>query len=142
MLLFCAPLAAELHIDTPLSFGEIAIRNNNTVSTVSISRNGNQTSTSQIFIVKPGTPGVYTLSGMPPYTTINLSAQVPILSAATFPGARFSITAIDMPASVRTDATGSAQFRMGATLSTSGNPAEHYQSVASYLLFIDLDLAY
>lgn len=142
LLLFCSPLSAELNVDTPLNFGEIAVRDNNTVSTVSISRNGNQTSTNQIFIIKPGTPGVYTLSGLPPFATINLSVQLPILSAATFPGARFSITAIDMPASVRTDATGSVQFRMGATLSTSGDPAENYQSVADYLVFINIDLAY
>lgn len=142
LAVFTTKAAAELSIDSPLSFGEIAVRHNNGVSTTSITRLGAQSSTHQILIIRPGTPGVYTLSELPPYTTINLSAPVPVSSEATHPGARFSVSAIDIPASVRTDATGSVQFRMGATLSTSGNPAENYQSVADYLVFINIDLAY
>lgn len=142
LLLLTTSASAELFIDSPLSFGEISLRHNNGVSTTSITRLGAQSSTHQIRIIRPGTPGIYTLTGLPPYTTISISAPVPVISEATHPGARFSISNIDLPSSVRSDGNGSAQFRMGATLSTSGDPAEHYQSVADYMLFINIDLAY
>lgn len=134
--------SADLSIDSPLSFGEISVRHNSGVSSTSVTRLGAQSSSHQIRVIRTGTPGIYTLSGLPPYTTINLAAPVPVLSEATYPGARFSIDAVDIPSSVRTDASGSVQFRVGATLSTSGDPAENYQSAADYLIFVNIDMTY
>jgi len=143
LLLISAPLAADFIVDSPLSFGEIAIRNNNSVSTLTIHRNGAYQSTNQIYIIKPGSPGVYTLNGITPFTTVNLSADLPATSAMPFPGtAQFSITAVDMPSSINMGPTGSAQFKVGATLSTSGNPANNYFSGTDYVIFLNINIDY
>jgi hypothetical protein len=140
---YAAAAFAEFDTDSPLSFGEIAIRHNNSVSTTTMSRNGMQTSTNQIYIIRPGTPGIYTLSGLPPYTTVNLSVDLPAYSAMAYPGtAQFQINAVDIPSSINMGNTGVAQFRLGATLSTSGNPAENYYSGADYTVFLNLNLVY
>lgn len=140
---YCFSAWAEFNIDSPLSFGEIAIRHNNSVSTTTITRNGMQTSTNQIYIIRPGTPGVYTLNSMPTFTTINLSVDLPAYSAMAYPGsAQFVINAVDIPSSINTGSSGLVQFRVGATLSTSGNPAENYYSGADYNIYLNLQLVY
>lgn len=142
LLLFCSSATADLVVDAPLSFGEIAIRNNNSVSTVSINRNGNQISTNQIYIVKPGTPGVYTITGLSPYTQVNLSVDLPAYSNESYPNtAQFQFTAVDMPNSLNLGPSGSAQFRMGGTLSTSGN-SRNYYSGAKYTIYLNLNIDY
>jgi hypothetical protein len=143
LILFVAPAMAEFTIDTPLHFGEIAIRNNNSVSTVSILRDGTQQSTNQIYIVKPGSPGVFTLSNYPPYTNINLSVDLPATSNMSYPQtAQFSITSVDLPSSINTGSLGIAQFKMGAILSTSGNGTRQYYSGATYQIYLHLNLDY
>ena len=137
------PLAADLNIDTPLSFGEIVVRSNASASTVTVYRNGAFQSTNQVVIIKPGNPGVFTINGLPPYTTINLSVDLPASSSMNFPQtAQFTITAVDIPSTVNLGATGSTQFKMGATLTTSGNPANQYYNGAEYLIFLNLNLDY
>lgn len=138
-----APLAADLNIDAPLNFGEIVVRSNASASTLTIFRNGAFQSTNHILIIKPGTPGVFTINGLPPYTTINLSVDLPASSSMNFPQtAQFTITAVDIPSSVNLGPTGSTQFKMGATLTTSGNPVNQYYSGAEYLIFLNLNLDY
>jgi hypothetical protein len=138
-----ASLAADFSIDVPFSFGEIAVRNNSSVSTVTISRHGIQQSTNQILILKTGAPGVFTVSGLHPYTIINLSVDLPAHSAMPYPNtAQFELTSVDIPSSVNLGPTGSAQFKMGGTLSTSGNPSEHYYSGGQYVIYVNLNLDY
>jgi hypothetical protein len=142
-MLFTAPVLADFTIDNPLNFGEIAVNGNDVVSRTQLSRNGTQVSNNRIYILKAGSPGVFTLSAMPPYTTVNLSADLPATSAMAYPDtAQFSITAVDLPSAVNTGASGSVQFKMGGTLSTSGNPANNYYSGAEYLIFLNLNLDY
>lgn len=138
-----SPLLADFAVDNPLDFGEIVVRSNNGVSTVSISRAGTQLSTNHILILTPGSPAVFTLSGLAPYTIANLSVDLPAFSMMAYPGtAQFAITAVDLPASVSLGPSGSVQFRMGGTLSTSGNPAENYYSGAPYQIFLNLNIDY
>jgi hypothetical protein len=143
-LLFLAmPAAADFIIDSPLNFGEIAIRSNASVSTLTVYRNGASQSTNHIFIIKQGSPGVFTLNGLPPYTTVNLSVDLPAISATPYPDtAQFSLTAVDIPASINMGATGSAQFKLGGTLSTSGNPANNYYSGAVYTVYLNINIDY
>lgn len=143
LLFLSAPVAADFSIDAPLNFGQIAIRSNNSVSTVTVYRNGAYQSTNHIFILQPGSPGVFTLSGMTPYTNINLSADVPASSAMPYPQtAQFSLTAVDLASAINTGPSGTVQFKMGGTLSTSGNPAENYYSGANYLIYVNINLNY
>lgn len=142
-LLVSMPSAADFIIENPINFGEIAIRNNTSVSTVTIHRNGAFQSTNHIFIIEPGSPGVFTLNGLPPFTTVNLTADLPVSSTSPIPDtAQFTITAVDMPSSINMGPTGSAQFKVGGTLSTSGNPAKNYFSGAEYLIFLNVNIDY
>ena len=137
------PLAADFSIDVPFNFGEIAIRNNNSVSTVTLSRNGIQHATNQILILKTGTPGVFTISGLPPYTIINLSVDLPAYSAMSYPNtAQFEMTSVDIPSSINLGPTGAAQFKIGGTLRTSGNSSENYYSGGNYVIYLNLNLDY
>lgn len=137
------PVIADFITDQPLHFGEIAITSNASVSTVSISRNGAQQITNHIFLIKPGSPGVFTLSDFAPYTTVNLSVELPATSSMAYPQtAQFTVTAVDIPSSVNLGPSGSTQFKMGGTLSTSGNPANNYYSGADYLVFLNINLDY
>ena len=80
---------------------------------------------------------------MPTFTTINLSVDLPAYSAMAYPGsAQFVINAVDIPSSINTGSSGLVQFRVGATLSTSGNPAENYYSGADYNIYLNLQLVY
>lgn len=134
---------AELIVDSPLNFGELAVRSNAIVSSVRLERSGAQTSTHHIIIVKPGSPAVFTITNLPGYTTINLSADVPAVSRVAYPNAaQFSITDVDLPTSINTGPTGTVQFKMGGTLSTSGNPTQHYYDGAQYEIYINLNLDY
>lgn len=143
LLLITPFVRAEFSIDTPLNFGEIVIRSNSVVSSVSISRNGNQHSTNHILILKPGTPGVFSLTGFPPYTVVNLSVDLPAYSNMLYPQtAQFELTAVDMPETLNLGATGGAQFRIGGTLSTSGNPLQNYYSGADYVIYLNLNIDY
>lgn len=136
-------VAADFIVDNPLKFGEIAIRSNAIVSTVSISRTGSQISTGHIFVIHPGEPGVFTLVDFPPFAVVNLSVDLPAFSNMSYPNtAQFEISAVDIPSSVNLGGTGSAQFKMGGTLRTSGNPANNYHSGADYLLFLNLNIDY
>lgn len=142
-LLVSLPSAADFIIDSPINFGEIAIRNNTSVSTLTIHRNGAFQSTNHIFIIEPGSPGVFTLNGLPPFTNVNLTADLPVSSTSPIPDtAQFTITAVDMPSSINMGPTGSAQFKVGGTLSTSGNPAKNYFSGAEYLIFLNINIDY
>jgi hypothetical protein len=137
------PVAAEFTIDNPLSFGEIAVTSNASVSTVSISRSGSALSTNKIYIIRPGSPGVFTLSNFPPYTIANLSVDLPAYSAMMYPNtAQFTMTAVDIPSSVNMNAAGNAQFKMGGTLSTSGDPTKNYYSGADYVIYLNLNIIY
>tara|TARA_R100000656_G_C3933021_1_gene125229 strand:+ start:199 stop:660 length:462 start_codon:yes stop_codon:yes gene_type:complete len=143
-LLFASTTSvADFTVDNPLNFGEIAIRSNTSVSTVSIYRNGSYQSTNHIFILKPGSPGVYTLSNFAPYTTVNLSVDLPATSSMSYPQtAQFSLTSVDIPSSINMGATGSAQFKLGGTLSTSGSPANNYFSGADYIIYLNINIDY
>lgn len=143
LLLIAVPVTADFTVDNPLNFGEIAVSRNDVVSTTQISRNGTQVSNNRIYILSAGSPGVFTFSGLPPFTNVNLSVDLPASSAMAYPGtAQFTITAVDIASSINMGSTGSAQFKMGGTLSTSGNPAQNYYSGAEYLIFLNLNLDY
>lgn len=137
------PATADFIIDSPLDFGEIAVRSNASVSTLTVYRNGASQSTNHIFIIKPGSPGVFTLTGLAPYSTVNLSVDLPATSAMPYlDTAQFSLTAADIPSSVSVGASGNAQFKLGGTLSTSGNPANNYYSGATYTIYLNINIDY
>jgi hypothetical protein len=137
------PAVADFSIDSPLSFGEIAITSNNTVSTLSVSRGGAALSTGSIYIIHPGSPGVFTFSGIAPFTVASLSVDLPAFSTMGYPNtAQFEMSSVDIPSSINLGPTGSAQFKMGGTMRTSGNPAKSYYSGVDYVIYLNLNITY
>ncbi|NVK54237.1 MAG: hypothetical protein HWE26_01370 [Alteromonadaceae bacterium] len=128
--------------DNAFSFGKIAVTNNSSVSSIQMSRSGRASATNNIYIIELGTPGVYSLTDMPPYTVINFSANVPAYSSSTIPGTQqFILRAVDMPSSVNTGQAGIAQFTIGGVLETSGLGGT-YISPASYNIDLAIDISY
>lgn len=141
-LLTTSAVWAELDLIQPLQFGKIAITGNSSVSVTSVRRNGSQTSSNKILIIERGHPAIIQLSNYPAYTTLSLSASPPFYSGAAYPGTeQFAITAVDMPATVRTDPTGQVQFNLGGTLSTSGVGGVYYSN-AVYEMYIDIEISF
>ncbi|MDC8829762.1 hypothetical protein [Alteromonas gilva] len=107
-----------------------------------MSRTGRASATNSIYILELGTPGVYSLTDLPPYTVINLTANVPAYSSSTIPGTQqFVLRAVDMPASVNAGPAGIAQFSIGGVLETSGLGGT-YISPASYNIDLAIDISY
>ncbi|WP_102795100.1 hypothetical protein [Bowmanella denitrificans] len=142
LVFFSSGLKADLLTDANFYFGRIAITNNSIVSTTTVPVNGNQTSTNHILVIEPGQPGVYTLTDLPPFANVSVSADVPAFSSSPLPGTeQFTITAVDIPSTLKADATGSVQFKMGGTIATSGTGGS-YVSPADYMIVININITY
>ena len=138
----CAKAHAALLVDNDLSFGKIAISNNNVVSSVQVSRDGKSAATGKIYILEIGKPGVYTLTEFPPYALVSLSADVPAFSSSTIPGTQqFTISSVDMPDTINVGGDGSVQFKVGGVLQTSGVGGT-YLGPATYQIYLNIDITY
>ncbi|WP_164078288.1 DUF4402 domain-containing protein [Alteromonas facilis] len=135
-------VVAALIVDSPLNFGRIAITNNSVVSSLQMTRNGQTTATNNIYVLEIGTPGVYTVTELPPYSLLTLTADTPAFSGSTIPGTeQFTLTAVDIPASVPVNVSGTAQFSVGGVLETSGNGGS-YIGPATYEITVNINLTY
>lgn len=136
------PAYGDITVTQQLSFGKIAITSNASVSTTTVRRNGSQQSTNKILVVQSGEPAILQLSNFPIYTTMNLSANTPVSSAMGYGGTeQFTITALDMPASVKTDLAGQATLIIGGTLATSGLGGVYYNE-AVYNIYLEIEFSY
>ncbi|MBT1065217.1 DUF4402 domain-containing protein [Bowmanella sp. Y26] len=140
--LICTLANADLLIDTPFTFGRLAISDNSQVSSTTLARNGNQSYTGRLLVIEKGTPGTYTLTELPPFTSFSLTPSLPAYSSVAIPGsAQFVITALDIPPTVKADINGDAQFTIGGTLTTSGN-GQPYLGPADYQIMLDIEISY
>jgi hypothetical protein len=140
--LFPITALSNVLVSQPLNFGKIAITSNATASTTSLRRNGSQTSTNKILIVEKGMPAILQLSNFPIYATISLSAVTPVSSSMPYAGSeQFTITALDMPASLNVNGLGEATLQVGGTLATSGLGGGYYND-AVYHIYIDIEFSY
>lgn len=104
-----------------LSFGSVAISDNNTKQTLRIGIDGRVSSDIGIIPVLPGTPGQFTLIGFPPHQSLTIEFDTLVLSAAGDGlGQTFTVGFSYLPL-VTTDANGEATINFGATLTTSGD---------------------
>jgi hypothetical protein len=143
-LVFFCPIAAKANIDIvqQLSFGKLAIVSNASVSTTTMRRNGTQLSTNKILIVEQGRPALIQLTDFPIYTTMTLTANTPVTSSMAYGGAeQFTVTALEMASTIKTDNLGQANFLVGGTLATSGNGGSYFNN-ATYDIYIDIELSY
>lgn len=140
-LLSCFAFSFDFITDNELSFGLLAIPKNNNISSVIVTRSGRTSSTGSIFILEPGTPGEHTITGLAPYTYVNLSVSTPVEPIDTYSGPTLRITAIEMQSAGNANANGELSFFMGATLSTSGD-GNAYLSGATYNFRIPIEITF
>jgi hypothetical protein len=142
VMLLSTNTCAALLTDSAFSFGKIAITNNASVSTVQMSRSGRAAATGNIYILEIGQPGVYTLTELPPFAIVSMSADLPASSSSTIPGTQqFTISVLDIPDTLNVDASGTVQFKVGGVLQTSGLGGT-YVGPATYQILLNIDISY
>lgn len=110
----------------PLSFGVIALKNNNASYSMRISFAGQVQTDPAIVIIEPGHPAIYELTDFPKNTPLNVSIIVPStqtqLAGASDPTtSQFTITDHHTFSPIATtDNLGNVIINVGATLTTSG----------------------
>ena len=142
LLILSNKVCAAFLIDTEFYFGKISVTDNTIISSVQISRTGRATATGKLYILEVGQPGVYSLTELPPYVVVSLSANLPAFSTSAIPGTQqFNISAVDMPDTVNADFSGTIQFTVGGVLQTSGAGGT-YIGPADYQILSDIDISY
>ncbi|WP_157822439.1 hypothetical protein [Psychromonas sp. Urea-02u-13] len=132
VFLFCVfskSLFAGVLAVNELSFGTVVVTDNSVVSTVSIDLlSGNTFVTNKMLVLVPGQLGEFLLYGLPPYTSVNLSANVitPQTTSGGVPSEQFTLGNLTVEPSLTIDENGEGIFFVGGTLSTSGNGNNNY----------------
>jgi len=134
-----APEITELQA---LNFGAIAVRDNTVVSTVRVSANGSPSYTGQVLFVSAPSPGVYRVTGLPPFVTLSLSMlSSPATMSGQVGGATLTVASpLTQPSELRTNAQGEVEFRLGASMNTSGNSTLYEDGV--YQAYPTLELSF
>jgi|GEM_PF-1370515 len=137
---WAAPEMTELQA---LDFGTIAVRDNASVSTAKVSANGTPAYTGSILFVTAPTPGRYRISGLPPFVTVTPSLLA--ITAAVegqVGGAVLTLSQpVLQPADLRTNAQGEVEFRLGASMTTSGNTTPYADGVYRAFPTLELDFS-
>lgn len=124
------PAAAQTVVELdPLSFGTFVVPSNAAVSTLTVPLNGSVSTTGSIIALTQGVAGRYRVGGLPGNAIVDIDiTAAPLFGPALPPSQYFQITAFDHPPTVTTNASGTATFRLGATLSTSGSGVPYTDS--------------
>lgn len=123
-LLVAPALSAAPELETlhELDFGRVALSDNHSTAELRLSNQGNPASNAGFIVVGHGEAGEYRLQGLPPHTRLSLSFVGAPLSANGF-GLPPFLQADNFlpPAELRTDASGSVEFRLGGHLYSDGS---------------------
>lgn len=115
---FCQPLLAAITEEEPLNFGTFAIAGNDTVSTLTVRKNGGTPIyTNKIYPLAHGSPGQYRLTAFPAFTILVVNIPNFTLQRTAAPSLLVEDFTFD---SIISDANGAALLNVGATLKTSG----------------------
>lgn len=111
-----------------LSFGSIAVISNDTQEFVRVSHSGTVSTSTHVMVVSPPTTGEFILSNFPANQRLNISGQalLPSSTSVQYSSEQFSLTDVDVPSVIFSDASGSALLPVGGTLSTSGSGNNAY----------------
>ncbi len=117
-VLVAAPSVTE---DVSLDFGILAVKNNDSVSTLRIASTGGVTSTGEAIPIGGAVRGEYRLSGFPPGVLLEVTLDDVSLSVGGGGLPEFlTVTRYEAPTLI-SDTTGEARVPIGATLETSGS---------------------
>lgn len=143
LILTQASFAAEVSVQQPLSFGKIALKNNNVVARMTITSSGLILKDDVFVIIEPGQPGKFLLFDFPPFTQLSFSLS----SGATdssfsggVTGSQFKIEPYLDFATQNTNAQGELLLTLPAKLITSGTGSVY--SDGDYYRFFQLQIDY
>jgi len=137
--------AATVNEIKSLSFGTIALKDNNASYVMNIAFSGQISADPAFVIIDAGHPGLWELNGFPQHTPINVTFIIPDvqtqLAGASDPStSQFTITQHHtFGPIITTDALGNALFNVGATLTTSGSG---FYKDATYLSHMTVMVSY
>ena len=123
-----------------LNFGTLAIAANATVSRFTYPRTGSNLSIEgQFVLIASGTPGRYSFTGFPAYTTLSVDLGTTTLTAGGI-GITEPLTVDNYDfAELTTDALGEAELSLGARLETTGNGGSYEDSPYSGTTVLRVD---
>jgi hypothetical protein len=125
--LLCSPAGLQAQTVTPnveMSFGEFAIKNNNSRHALQVAQNNSYSADSAYAVITPPNRAEWSLTSFPASTLITISIPDATLTFGNSgTGEYFTVENFAHPATVTTDGSGSASFNFGATLYTSGSTA-------------------
>jgi hypothetical protein len=125
-----------------LDLGTVVVANNNSISTISIDKEGNYRTTGGIYVIKPGEPGIFEVSGFLGNQGLNITitAGQGATSTVEFSPEQFTVQSYETVDFIKTNALGVATFMVGAVFATSGNSSTNFRDTqynASYTLTIN-----
>ncbi|MBY0419748.1 MAG: DUF4402 domain-containing protein [Pararheinheimera sp.] len=126
---FIFSVKADVIVHNELSFGTIAVRGNDVVSSVVVPRVGAPYTTNKILMIEKGHPGEYTITGFLPSTPVQLTTNLPTFLGLAGVSAQFFITSADLPVNTSANAQGEVYLKVGAILQTSGNSQSYEDGV-------------
>lgn len=123
-----------------LNFGTLAIAANTSVSRFTYPRTGaNINIEGQFVLISNGSPGRYSFSGFPAFTTLSVSLNTTTLTAGgTGIPEPLTVDNYDF-AALTTDAQGEAELSLGARLNTSGNGGSYVDALYSGTTVLRVD---
>lgn len=140
MCALAAQAAPQIEVLRGLDFGALAVTSNAVPSSLVLSPQGSASYGAGMVFVAASTPGRYRLSGYPAFTDmVPAITPTPLHRGGSgMSEALMLAQVVTRPATLRTDASGSVEFDLGATLSLSGTgqPYEdgHYRATATLTL--------
>ncbi|BBP42989.1 hypothetical protein [Thiosulfativibrio zosterae] len=135
--------AGEVSQQQALSFGKIALKNNNTVAIMQITSTGQILKDDAFVVLEAGQPGRFLLYDFPPFTQLSFSIS-PGSTASSYSGGvtptQFSIEPYLDFATQNTNAQGELILNLPARLVTSGNGSVYPDG--DYYRFFELNIDY
>lgn len=125
-----------------LDLGTVVVARNDSISTVSIDKDGNYRTTGSIYVIKGGEPAIFEASGFAGNLRLNItvtSAQGTTTTSAFSPE-QFIVQSYEAQDFVKTNPLGNATFIVGAIFATTGSSSLNFrdtQYTARYAVTIN-----
>lgn len=124
-------MCAEIEQLRELTFGRVAIINNDQIGTYAIDRRGRYSTSPGLAVVELGEPGIFQVSGLTRFEirSVSVIMENSQLSSQGIGSETFSLAITDYDETIQANAAGEATVRYGGTLSTSGSSSRDFSTV-------------
>jgi len=120
--------AQEVQVIRPLSFGTVAVLDNDSVGSIAIDYLGNTRISTNFAVIELPEAGIFRLVGYPANSTLFVTGSI-IQAQTSSPQVspeQFELVSVDTPISVNIENDGTAEFGVGGELVTSGSTNETF----------------